>query len=162
MTQGRSSGGPHVRPRKVDGATNCAGLLRGLQNGAHQLISHQIIRSSYHQIIVSSDHQIIVSSARQLISAYISSSAHQLISSSAHQLISFSIHRYVDACINLSTPTGHRTVPQPVERCMRRTFPPCCRWDDVTVSPVIRQTLLHWAYELTDADFEAWRQRKSK
>lgn len=30
-------------------------------------------------------------------------------------------------------------------------------WDDATVSPVIRQTLLHWAYELNAADWEAWR-----
>ena len=28
------------------------------------------------------------------------------------------------------------------------------RWDDKSVSPVIRQSLLHWAYELTDADFK--------
>jgi len=32
-------------------------------------------------------------------------------------------------------------------------------WDDATISPVIRQTLLHWAYELNEADWEAWRQR---
>ena len=25
--------------------------------------------------------------------------------------------------------------------------------DDASVSPVVRQTLLHWAYELTEADF---------
>ncbi len=29
------------------------------------------------------------------------------------------------------------------------------RWDDASVSPVIRQTLLHWAFELTEAEFEA-------
>ena len=34
------------------------------------------------------------------------------------------------------------------------------RFDDASVSPVIRQTLLHWAYELSDADYEAWRQAK--
>ena len=28
-------------------------------------------------------------------------------------------------------------------------------FDDVSVSPVVRQTLLHWAYELTARDFEA-------
>ncbi|KAK9827267.1 hypothetical protein WJX81_005944 [Elliptochloris bilobata] len=28
------------------------------------------------------------------------------------------------------------------------------RWDDKSVSPVIRQSLLHWAYELTEADFK--------
>lgn len=28
------------------------------------------------------------------------------------------------------------------------------RWDDATVSPVIRQTLLHWAFELTEEEFE--------
>ena len=27
-------------------------------------------------------------------------------------------------------------------------------WNDASVSPVIRQTLLHWAYELTEADFD--------
>lgn len=26
------------------------------------------------------------------------------------------------------------------------------RWDDVTVSPVVRQTMLHWAYEITEKD----------
>ena len=35
-------------------------------------------------------------------------------------------------------------------------------YDDLTVSPVIRQTLLHWAYELSEADYEEWRIRKSK
>lgn len=28
-------------------------------------------------------------------------------------------------------------------------------WDDASVSPVIRQTLLHWAFELTEAEFDA-------
>lgn len=28
-------------------------------------------------------------------------------------------------------------------------------WDDATVSPKIRQTLQHWGYRLTEADFEA-------
>jgi hypothetical protein len=32
------------------------------------------------------------------------------------------------------------------------------RWNDASVSPVIRQLLLHWAYELTEADFERLRQ----
>jgi hypothetical protein len=31
---------------------------------------------------------------------------------------------------------------------------------DVRVSPVMRQTLLHWGYELTEADYEAWRSAK--
>ena len=26
------------------------------------------------------------------------------------------------------------------------------RWDDAAISPVIRQTLLHWAFEITEAD----------
>ena len=30
----------------------------------------------------------------------------------------------------------------------------CRRWDDKSVSPVIRQSLLHWAYEVTEADFK--------
>ena len=30
-------------------------------------------------------------------------------------------------------------------------------WDDASVSPIVRQSLLHWAYELTEADFEAMR-----
>jgi hypothetical protein len=29
-------------------------------------------------------------------------------------------------------------------------------WADASVSPVIRQTLLHWAYELSEADYRAW------
>jgi len=28
------------------------------------------------------------------------------------------------------------------------------RWDDVTVSPVVRQTMLHWAYEITELDVQ--------
>ena len=31
--------------------------------------------------------------------------------------------------------------------------------DDVTVSPVVRQTLLHWAYELSAADFASGARR---
>ena len=31
------------------------------------------------------------------------------------------------------------------------------RFDDGAVSPVIRQTLLHWAHELTEAEFESVR-----
>lgn len=33
-------------------------------------------------------------------------------------------------------------------------------FDDEAVSPVIRQTLLHWAYELSEADYAAWRERQ--
>ena len=33
----------------------------------------------------------------------------------------------------------------------------CRSWDDASVSPIVRQSLLHWAYELTEADFEAMR-----
>jgi hypothetical protein len=29
------------------------------------------------------------------------------------------------------------------------------RWDDETISPGIRQTLQHWAYRLTEADYKA-------
>jgi len=29
-----------------------------------------------------------------------------------------------------------------------------CGWDNYGVSPVVRQTLLHWGYQLTQADFE--------
>jgi hypothetical protein len=36
------------------------------------------------------------------------------------------------------------------------------RHDDVAVSPVIRQTLLHWAYELSAADYDQWRAAKKK
>ena len=28
-------------------------------------------------------------------------------------------------------------------------------WDDASISPVVRQTLLHWAYEITEADVKA-------
>ena len=31
----------------------------------------------------------------------------------------------------------------------------CRTWDDASVSPVVRQSMLHWAYELTEADFKA-------
>ena len=36
------------------------------------------------------------------------------------------------------------------------------KFDDRTISPVIRQTLLHWAYELSEEDYEAWRRAKGK
>ena len=36
------------------------------------------------------------------------------------------------------------------------------RWDDTAVSPVIRQTLLHWGYELSEADYDAWRREKKR
>ena len=32
-------------------------------------------------------------------------------------------------------------------------------FDDPKVSPVIRQTLLHWGYELTEVDYLAWLHR---
>ena len=32
-------------------------------------------------------------------------------------------------------------------------------YDDQTVSPVVRQTLLHWAYELQEADFRSGAKR---
>jgi len=35
------------------------------------------------------------------------------------------------------------------------------KFDDQKVSPVIRQVLLHWAYELTSVDFEAYREEKA-
>lgn len=35
-------------------------------------------------------------------------------------------------------------------------------FDDVQVSPVMRQTLLHWAYELTEHDYKAWQEKKRK
>jgi len=33
-------------------------------------------------------------------------------------------------------------------------------YDDPTVSPVIRQVLLHWGYELTKKDFEDYKKSK--
>ena len=33
-------------------------------------------------------------------------------------------------------------------------------FDDASVSPVIRQTLLHWAYDLSEADYAEWRLAK--
>lgn len=35
-------------------------------------------------------------------------------------------------------------------------------YDDASVSPVVRQTLLHWAYQLSAADFESGTKRVSK
>lgn len=34
------------------------------------------------------------------------------------------------------------------------------KFDDASVSPVIRQTLLHWAYDITAADLTAWSTKK--
>ena len=36
------------------------------------------------------------------------------------------------------------------------------RHDDERVSPVMRQTLLHWAYELSAEDFDAWKAARTK
>lgn len=36
-----------------------------------------------------------------------------------------------------------------VNQCLRAN----AAFDDPGVSPVVRQTLLHWAYELTESDF---------
>jgi len=36
------------------------------------------------------------------------------------------------------------------------------RWDDPTVSPVVRQLLLHWAYHLSEADYAACAKRVRK
>jgi hypothetical protein len=35
-------------------------------------------------------------------------------------------------------------------------------FNDPSVSPVIRQTLLHWGYEVTERDFQAFRKRTGK
>ena len=42
-----------------------------------------------------------------------------------------------------------------IAKCMAQR----AAFDDVAVSPVVRQTLLHWAYELNAADFEAGAKR---
>mmetsp|Transcript_23342 Transcript_23342/g.65966 ORF Transcript_23342/g.65966 Transcript_23342/m.65966 type:complete len:311 (-) Transcript_23342:102-1034(-) len=34
------------------------------------------------------------------------------------------------------------------------------RFDDMSISPVIRQTLLHWAYELNKSDYAEWKRRQ--
>ena len=34
-----------------------------------------------------------------------------------------------------------------------------CRFDNAAVSPVVRQTLLHWGYELTEQDYRAGAKR---
>jgi len=35
------------------------------------------------------------------------------------------------------------------------------RYDDARIASVIRQTLLHWAYELSEVDYTDWQQRKA-
>jgi hypothetical protein len=39
-----------------------------------------------------------------------------------------------------------------IAKCVRAGKP----WSDVSVSPVVRQTLAHWAYELTEGHYEAY------
>ena len=48
-------------------------------------------------------------------------------------------------------------------RKIRQTFLLCritlilkgnAKWDDISISPAIRQSLQHWAYKLTEADFK--------
>lgn len=52
-------------------------------------------------------------------------------------------------------PTHH---PYPCATTTAGTYA-CRRWDDASVSPVLRQTMLHWAYELTEADFNKMRKK---
>lgn len=49
-------------------------------------------------------------------------------------------------------PTG-RWKRNLIAKCMRKGTPDA--WNDASVSPVVRQTLQHWAYRLTKADYEA-------
>mmetsp|Transcript_126893 Transcript_126893/g.237200 ORF Transcript_126893/g.237200 Transcript_126893/m.237200 type:complete len:376 (-) Transcript_126893:185-1312(-) len=43
---------------------------------------------------------------------------------------------------------------------MNKIIKDCASFDDAKISPVIRQVLQHWAYELTPADLEAYKEKK--
>ena len=62
--------------------------------------------------------------------------------------------RQITRWLRLAGPKG-RFRGQLIQLCLRKHK----AFNDFTVSPVIRQTLLHWAYELTRTDFEKFRSR---
>ncbi len=65
--------------------------------------------------------------------------------------------RQITRWLRLAGPKG-RFRRQLIQLCIRKRK----AFNDFTISPVIRQTLLHWAYELTRTDFEKFRKRPQK
>jgi hypothetical protein len=65
--------------------------------------------------------------------------------------------RQVDRWLKGQGPKGRWRV-----QLMNKVIKERAKFDDAKVSPVIRQVLLHWAYELTVADFDAYREAKLK
>jgi hypothetical protein len=63
--------------------------------------------------------------------------------------------RQVDRWLKGQGPKGRWRV-----QLMNKIIKDRAKFDDAKISPVIRQVLLHWAYELTSADFEAYKETK--
>jgi hypothetical protein len=63
--------------------------------------------------------------------------------------------RQINRWLKLAGPTGRfrRTL-------MNKIIKKNTTYDDFTVSPVIRQVLLHWGYQLTKKDFDAYKRSK--
>jgi hypothetical protein len=59
--------------------------------------------------------------------------------------------RQISRWLGVAGPTG-RWKSNLVAKCVAAGRP----YDDASVSPVVRQTLLHWAYELTAEDYDAY------
>lgn len=62
---------------------------------------------------------------------------------------SYDDQRQIKRWLNFAGPNG-RFRRRLINECKKKSK----NWDDYSVSPVIRQGLLHWGYELTKKDFE--------
>jgi len=63
--------------------------------------------------------------------------------------------RQIDRWLKLAGPNGRFR-----RRLMNEIIKKNKKYDDPTVSPVIRQVLLHWGYELTKKDFDDYKKSK--
>ena len=65
--------------------------------------------------------------------------------------------RQIKRWLNLTGPNGRFK-----KRLMNEIIKKKKKYNDPTVSPVIRQVLLHWGYELTKKDLDDYKRRKGK
>ena len=63
--------------------------------------------------------------------------------------------RQIDRWLKLAGPNGRFR-----RRLMNEIIKKGKKYDDPSVSPVIRQVLLHWGYELTKEDFDKYKKTK--
>jgi hypothetical protein len=60
--------------------------------------------------------------------------------------------RQIDRWLKITGPSGRFR-----RRLMNEIIKKNKKYDDITISPVIRQVLLHWGYELTEKDFNDYK-----